>query len=44
MRIGTITDDSARIVNRAARPVTGVVEDYDSLLDLVGDQIGRAHV
>ncbi len=32
------TDQSARTLNRAARPVTGVAEDYDSLLHLIGDR------
>jgi len=38
MRVGTLIDESARVINRVARPVTGVVEDYDSLLHLIGDR------
>ena len=36
--IGGLTDESAKVLNRAARPVTGVTEDYDSLLGLIGDR------
>ncbi len=38
MTIGGLTDESVEVLVRAARPVTGVVEDYDSLLDLIGDR------
>ncbi|MGP0031467.1 MAG: erythromycin esterase family protein [Acidimicrobiales bacterium] len=38
MRSGLLTDEAAGVINRAARPVTGVVEDYDSLLGLIGDR------
>ncbi|HEY4947246.1 MAG TPA: erythromycin esterase family protein, partial [Acidimicrobiales bacterium] len=38
MTIGGLTDESVKVLNRAARPVTGVAEDYDSLLGLVGDR------
>jgi erythromycin esterase-like protein len=38
MRADRPTDDPVRALTRAARPVTGVAEDYDSLLDLVGDR------
>ena len=38
MRMGGLVDESVNAVNRAARPVTGVAEDYDSLLDLIGDR------
>ena len=38
MRIGGLVDESVKAVALAARPVTGVGEDYDSLLDLIGDR------
>lgn len=38
MSIGGLTLESVGALNRAARPVTGVAEDYDSLLDLIGDR------
>jgi erythromycin esterase-like protein len=38
MRTGASIDQSVIAMIRAARPVTGVAEDYDSLLDLIGDR------
>jgi len=38
MRTGLLTDRSVDAVIRAARPVTGATEDYDSLLHLIGDR------
>ncbi len=38
MKTGLLTDQKAGAVVRAARPVTGVAEDYDSLLSLIGDR------
>ncbi|MGO9029305.1 MAG: erythromycin esterase family protein [Acidimicrobiales bacterium] len=38
MSIGGLTDRSVKAIVRAARPVTGVTEEYDSLLDLIGDR------
>jgi len=36
--IGNLKDRSVEAVFRAARPISGVAEDYDSLLDLIGDR------
>ena len=36
--IAALTDESVKAVASAARPVTGVAEDYDSLFDLIGDR------
>ncbi len=36
--IGALVDESAEVLNRAARPVTGTVENYDSLPELSGDR------
>ena len=38
MRTGGLVNESVLAVTRAARPVTGVAEDYDSLLDFIGDR------
>ena len=38
MRSGLLKERTVEAVVRAARPVTGVAEDYDSLLDLIGDR------
>src|SRR5665213_2486760 len=38
MRTGGLVNESVQAVTRAARPVTGVAEDYDSLLDFIGDR------
>jgi len=38
MSDGTVASGSAGVIDRAARPVTGAVEDYDSLLEVIGDR------
>ncbi len=38
MRGGLLADRSTKALVRAARPITGVSEDYDSLLGLIGDR------
>jgi erythromycin esterase-like protein len=38
MRVDGLIDESVDALVRAARPVTGAVEDYDGLLDLIGDR------
>ncbi len=38
MSVGSVLVDPVGAIARAARPLTGVAEDFDSLLDLVGDR------
>ena len=38
MRVTSTTASTAEVVAQAARPVTGAAEDYDALIDLVGDR------
>ena len=38
MDTSLLADQSAQALRRAAAPVTGVVEDYDSLLGVIGDR------
>jgi erythromycin esterase-like protein len=38
MSIGGLALEPAEAVERAARPVTGATEDYDRLLDVIGDR------
>ena len=38
MQSDLLTERSVKTLDRLARPVTGVVEDYDTLLSLVGDR------
>lgn len=38
MSIGALTEESVMAVASAAWPVTGEAEDYDSLIDLIGDR------
>jgi erythromycin esterase-like protein len=38
MATRTMNEQAVKTLARLARPVTGVAEDYDSLLDLVGDR------